>query len=398
LVAIACVSNNGKSAYSSKSHAWAPAVHVTVPAVTSADAAIAPRRGLPRASDLAPSSVPPSVRRVRGSAASSGELSTEELWEVAILASSACRKVVDPSYISDGVPARAGVPLRAEGAARYKGRTLAAVLLEKVGGTLVHRGVLLGGPNSTAGGLYIDVICADSGYGRPLLATVLAAVQSGAAGLPAAVRHPRMIASLSALVEVLLYYPRLGFDYRGTCNEEPLALPPALKARLDTRVKDKTLPTSFTAFFKDKDTKQLIEALQAEGLNVKKSGKCRSKKLSADEVFESECDINGFSMVLCKDAVTAPAAKPLPASPARKPASPARKPASPARKPARKPASPARKPARKPAPTPSRPTSASSKQTAASAASRASASVWRRRSLRLKAVKRRATLRRGRAA
>ena len=126
---------------------------------------------------------------------------------------------------------------------------------------------------------YIDIICACPGSGRYLLEQFILFAENN---------HYNAI-SLSALPNVLGYYPKFGFINRHSCNIKYPVLP----------------PPRFSKTYKDSDESYLDDEYHEYMLLLRKhkfgklDGKCRKLNMSKEELAEADCGVNGYKMRRC---------------------------------------------------------------------------------------------------
>ena len=210
------------------------------------------------------------------------------LWLDAILLTHACNNNVNRNYL-----ASVSEDFRGTAAARareaQKDRDGCFILYQESssrrGSFVVPRGFVLTvmhGPN-----VHIDVICAESGFGSPLLKTFLEFFDRRGLNV-----------DLDSLASVLMYYPKFGFEYRNSCSEDPYVIPEHLKARLQAKIKNETAPTTNKEAYNDDDWLELMTQLTRRKLSAKK-GRCLSVK-TKNAVASNNCAQDGFAMVRCK--------------------------------------------------------------------------------------------------
>lgn len=99
--------------------------------------------------------------------------------------------------------------------------------------------------------------------------------------------------SLSALPQVLPFYPRFGFAHRKSCAMPPdIEVPESLKQR--TNLSQKTLD----AMYDDDDVMDFLVRLQNAGYGTRYTGRCR-RPASKQKMKDGQCADNGFAMRYC---------------------------------------------------------------------------------------------------
>jgi hypothetical protein len=145
--------------------------------------------------------------------------------------------------------------------------------------------------------LYIDVICTEKPPPKPNPY----ANHKGSLLIELAIQHARRCkleqVSLSALPNVLTYYPQFGFAHRMRCDKPPdMVIPNTLIALAKTR-DDKYDP------YKDDELIDFMTELQFNGYGTMYDKDCRTKGKTKKEVVkamkEKKCGDNGFKMRLC---------------------------------------------------------------------------------------------------
>lgn len=139
-------------------------------------------------------------------------------------------------------------------------------------------------------GFYIDVICSKSNGGQLLDYFIQFAKSKGA-----------VFVGLSSLPSVLSYYPRVGFEFRTTCDGEPLAkLPKEITdyIKLMKNTKGSLPKTSTNAYAIDPYANFMIE-LHEKGLSAKKKDVCASATITKDQLISGHCGEDGYSMKRC---------------------------------------------------------------------------------------------------
>jgi hypothetical protein len=170
-----------------------------------------------------------------------------------------CRKTVSKSYVTLAIP----------------NNTLIYVIADIPD---IHgiKGFLLAHPlgDNT---MYLDVICADPGYGKHLLNVFIDSVKS----------YDEIV--LSALTSVLSYYPQFGFAHREDCVGDPqLIMPdPMIKGlKAEDPGWQELLP-------------QFILHLRDKGFVVNTKPECQNPALSYADFMAHGCDSSGFEMRKC---------------------------------------------------------------------------------------------------
>jgi hypothetical protein len=157
-----------------------------------------------------------------------------------------------------------------------------------------------------ADGLYLDIVCAERGYGQSILKAFLEA-------------HAAQDIRLSALPTVIGLYsrPEFGFEYRAGCSRSDKPFKPKaalLKAvRSATRNEDpKKRPDTVQKAFADVSTASLMQQLQYHGLNVNRStAGCRASAAAAapsswgnlrqaKALLDRGCAVDGYTMYRCR--------------------------------------------------------------------------------------------------
>lgn len=139
-------------------------------------------------------------------------------------------------------------------------------------------------------GYYIDVICSKSNGTQLLDYFVNFAIDRGAT-----------FVGLSSLPSVLSYYPKHGFEFRKTCDGEPLAtLPETINEYIRrTKTGEVKMPkTSNNVYEIDPYMNFMIE-LHEKDLSVKKDGECSPKMLTKNMIKTADCGQSGYSMKKC---------------------------------------------------------------------------------------------------
>lgn len=106
--------------------------------------------------------------------------------------------------------------------------------------------------------------------------------------------------SLSALPNVLTYYPRFKFAHRPSCAEPVnVELPQVLKIR----AKNRTLPTNINDAYDDEDLLDYMSDLQLKHYGNKYDDECetvgKSKQFVKRSMKDARCGDEGFKMRLC---------------------------------------------------------------------------------------------------
>jgi len=129
---------------------------------------------------------------------------------------------------------------------------------------------------------YLAYICADrgQGYGTKLIDRFHSFL-------------PGFTFSLHALIQVVNYYPKFGYNLRKDCNHEVVSSEEIVGLKFPGYKKLK-LKSS-------KPYRDLIEKLQEHGLNSRKEGNCKNMNLKANEIIKGECFIDGYTMFKCKN-------------------------------------------------------------------------------------------------
>jgi hypothetical protein len=148
--------------------------------------------------------------------------------------------------------------------------------------------------------LYIDVVCASAKRGE-------FQDHSGNYLIKKAIETARYMklnqVSLSALPQVLTYYPSLGFLHRKSCNAPPDVLPTNSNfTTLLQRAKRRELPNNANRAHDDEQMLDYMTRLYNLGY-AKQEGECSRKldKKSKNVVKEGRCGRDGFRMVHCLD-------------------------------------------------------------------------------------------------
>jgi hypothetical protein len=180
-----------------------------------------------------------------------------------LLVKNVCRDQVRPGYVRDSLSPYAAV-------------THVAVLFanEDAKGfmTLVRTGHKL----------FIDVICADPGFGKPMILSVLKWADDNSI----------TDVELHALPGVLFYYQQYGFNFRKSCNDGSFVFSPEERTEyLSQKIQ----------FFNEAENNpiaiQYLKMLQQESLNIKK-GPCKPDA-TLEEISRNKCSEDGFEMHRC---------------------------------------------------------------------------------------------------
>ena len=139
-------------------------------------------------------------------------------------------------------------------------------------------------------GIYLDVICTEPGKGTHLLKFFeTLAFQNGYAFI-----------QLSSLANVLTYYssPKLGYEFRTSCNGKPLT---ELSAKLKSRnFKAKPAPRNTASAYKNANYLEfMVHELHPLGLTVSENDDCSENMLNENSFIESDCASDGFTMMRC---------------------------------------------------------------------------------------------------
>lgn len=222
-------------------------------------------------------------------------IDTAGLWVHAVnVSDKACAGNVNRNYLSDpgATGAAKGTTIESRAALAAKHHTTVAVLYSlkesRRGDSWTPQGFVMAMPDSE--GIYLDVICATPGYGRPLLEAFMHFVHA---------INPRAAITLSALPTVLTYYPAFGFNFRKNCSDGPIEFPPKIAQRLGDRRKAKTLPKNISEAYMDPDVSDALLFLQENQLNVYKAGPCGSPKISKSSIRKHDCGLDGYTMKKC---------------------------------------------------------------------------------------------------
>lgn len=149
-------------------------------------------------------------------------------------------------------------------------------------------------------GVYLDVVCANQGYGGSLIKGFQEFVKSQRLGN----------LSLSTLINVIGVYLKFGFNFRKSCSEPPFVLSerfPDLWQAYEATARG--IPSTIEAY--DNDVMlSTIKVLTLNGFMAPKNAlQCMNPSAAAgpldkfrDFVKRYECAADGFTMIQCNDA------------------------------------------------------------------------------------------------
>jgi hypothetical protein len=162
-------------------------------------------------------------------------------------------------------------------------------------------------------GIYLDVICSQSGYGVLLMDCFVRECE----------KENIDFIKLSSLSNVLSFYPRYNFEHRKSCypGAQKIAMPDSVK-KFMIENKDPIL-TNINFLFGFDEFQNFIMGLHGAGYSTRKS-KC-SRRITYKQFIRNKCYEDGFAMRRCyKDLVrTPPSSKTSPKTPPPSPKIPA---------------------------------------------------------------------------
>jgi len=106
--------------------------------------------------------------------------------------------------------------------------------------------------------------------------------------------------TLSALPQVLTYYPRFAFAHRTSCSQPPdIELPEKLKKR----IKEGTIPKKLDDAYNDDDMLDYMAELQVRNYSNRNKYKCstagKTKERIKQSIKNARCGDDGFKMRYC---------------------------------------------------------------------------------------------------
>ena len=148
-------------------------------------------------------------------------------------------------------------------------------------------GFILANPTED-GGIYLDVICSKPRTGTPFLHFFLYYCELLEASY----------VELSALINVLAYYPTFGFEHRKDCSKPAeVAMPVYLQEKLKKGMRDGIYKNA-SNYIKDAQLFEYVMHLHRMGYTTRKED-CTSLNLKNDDFKKHECDQDGFKMRKC---------------------------------------------------------------------------------------------------
>jgi hypothetical protein len=187
-----------------------------------------------------------------------------------LLENNVCRGQVDVSYVTAGLRLRSS-PV-----------THVAVLFQ----ANEPKGFMTMVRNESK--LFIDVICSEPGFGKPMIVSVLSWADT------ARIRD----VELHALPGVLFYYQQYGFDFRKSCSDKPVVFTPEQRAEyLSQKIQ----------FYNEAENNpiaiQYLKLLQERSLNLKrydrKGHAICGPEASLEEISNKQCAEDGYMMHRC---------------------------------------------------------------------------------------------------
>lgn len=193
------------------------------------------------------------------------------------MAPTVCRDVVRPGYVYGAVDTAQYIAV-AYSVEVTMVRRRPYEVVKPVGFTLAY---------NVEDGLYIDVICSSAGSGAKLLNAMInfysAVVPNGAI-------------TLSSMPTVLAFYPRFGFQFRKSCSEATLAIPQPIVEGLRQYAAARKFPLTRQEAYDDPVYGALMEFLQENDYNVKKTN---CSKYMANKYKDYDCGEDGYTMKRC---------------------------------------------------------------------------------------------------
>jgi hypothetical protein len=183
-----------------------------------------------------------------------------------------CREQVRPKYIYDSLRPPRGTSAITHVAILFEGDNAKGFM------TLAKDGL----------NLFIDVICAEPGYGKPMILSVLQ--WSDASGIRDVELH--------ALPGVLFYYQQYGFNFRKSCADDPVIFSAEDKQQY---LAQKIL--HFDDAERNPVALQYLKMLQEHSINVRNTDdrgnpNC-GPSASVEEIASDHCAMDGYLMHRC---------------------------------------------------------------------------------------------------
>lgn len=140
-------------------------------------------------------------------------------------------------------------------------------------------------------GMYIDVVCSikEMKMGNALLNYFLEYAKTKSANF----------IGLSSLPSVLGYYPRIGYEFRKSCDPSAEIIPPSTEIASYIRERRGPIPETSTNAYDIEPYADFMVKLHEHDLAVSKERGCGKAKITKDELKSDDCGSDGFSMKRC---------------------------------------------------------------------------------------------------